>query len=74
MQTHMYVKSFLSVAGCINNLVVEGHITLMRMWNCYGQAQRFLVTLSKEVATRLQTAAAKGRTITLKVLYLSYMC
>lgn len=30
-------------------------------------AQRFLVTLSTEVATRLHTAAAKGRTITLKV-------
>uniref|UniRef100_A0A7I4CIB7 DNA repair protein REV1 n=1 Tax=Physcomitrium patens TaxID=3218 RepID=A0A7I4CIB7_PHYPA len=30
-------------------------------------AHRFLVTLSTEVATRLQTAAVKGRTITLKV-------
>jgi len=64
----------LSVAGCIDNLVGEGHISLTRMWNCYGQAQRFLVTLSTEVATRLQTAAAKGRTITLKVLYLFCLC
>lgn len=32
------------------------------------QAQRFLVTLSTEVAKRLQEAASKGRTITLKVL------
>ena len=75
MQTHMYAKVFLerSLAGCIHNLVV-GHISLRRMWNCYGQAQRFLVTLSTEVATRLKTAAAIGRTITLKVLYSSYVC
>lgn len=38
-----------------------------RICNCYVQAQRFLVTLSTEVATRLQTAGTKGRTITVKV-------
>ncbi len=39
------------------------------------QAEHFLVSLSNEVSARLQTAAARGKTITLKVLNLhAVMC
>jgi hypothetical protein len=42
---------------------------------CPEDAEHFLVSLSNEVSARLQTAAARGKTITLKVLNLhAVMC